>query len=39
VHRGAGHLHPVLQRLTLSIQPGERREERGVDVQNGVETP
>ena len=36
VHRGASNLYPVLQRLTLSVQSGERRKERGVDVQNGL---
>jgi hypothetical protein len=36
VHRSAGNLDPVLQRLTLSVHSGERRKKRGVDVQNGL---
>jgi len=36
MYRGTSDLYPVLQRLTLSIQSGERWKKRGVDVQNGL---
>ena len=32
----AGDLHAVLERLPLGIDAGERRQQRGVDVENGV---
>ena len=32
VHRGAGDLDAVQQRLPLGVQPGERRQQRRVDI-------
>ncbi len=32
--RGAGHLHAVLERLTLGVHAGKRRQQRWVDVED-----
>ena len=34
MHGGAGELDAVLERLALGGEPGKRRQQRGVDVQN-----
>ena len=36
VHRGAGYLRPVLERLGLTVHPWKRRQERWVDIENPV---
>ena len=36
VDRGAGHFRAVVQRLPLRVHAGERREERRMDVEDGV---
>src|SRR5262245_35262922 len=36
MYRGATHTHAVRQRLPLSIQPGEGRQERRVNVEDAV---
>ena len=40
MHGDAAHLHAVRERLLLGVKPGKRRQERRMDVDDGVwETP
>ena len=40
VHGRAGDLHAVLERLPLRVDAGKRRQQRGMDVEDGgSETP
>ena len=32
----AGHFHAVLESLALGVEPGKRRQQRGVDIENPV---
>ena len=34
MHRGAGHADAVLERLPLRVEPGKRRQQRRVDVED-----
>ena len=36
MHRAAGDLHAVLQRLVLRVQTRKSRQQRRVDVQNAL---
>ena len=36
VHRAARHAHPMTQRLADRIEPGKRRQQRGVDIEHTV---